>query len=813
MTLPRWPSFLFLAVLLVAAWALRAPFLDRELWNLDEGSTFTMAQQILEGGVIYRDAVDQRAPLVPYLKAAIFAVAGDWNIFAVHLTLALSLGLAAFLLFDLVRRLGDTFAGIVSAIVFTVLAFGMPGPTDSFAAHTEWYLLLFSILGFWLFSRTHAQGGFNAGFVIGLPFGAAILCKQPGLFDFIVLWVLIALLAFNNPASRARLVRLWLGACTGALLLFALSVAYFAFHGALNDFIYYAWVYNLEYYVPEVSRAERLGGIYLTFRVLFEYTPALGAFAMAGVLFLLIDRFRSTLRPNAPLNLLPWLILGWFVSGLAATMLSGRHYEHYAIQSIPGVSLAAGWISARFISWARSEKRPALRRVSSIVAFLALVALTVWTGSDVHKFRAKVDPNDSSNWPLLRGVIERHSSPSDPILVWGYYPDGYLASRRLPSTRFIYPNFLTGLIPWTNLQPGRDTRYAIVPGAWDDFWADYTARPPAVIIDVDIRGYGKYPLLAQSRLRDEVIDHFAIVERTDTASYWTRVLRRLEPAPPISSAADAPLDASIQLEARMLENTPDAVALAVKSPRPANAVTLRLGDRAYRRIALSGSGPTEVEFFVRVSDLSTHSGGTADVLIEEAGSIHRGAPLDLVAQLSLSPQPQDPVPALVFSGDRLPAETDSSTPWRPEPRSNFPGWQTSDSFTLAFPRPAEMTAVTLEWQPPAPRFPAPDNATLLPSFTLTTPDGSTLDLPVTAVAAELGRHTLTVELPANTPGRLLVRWSRPASIHFATSEAWIGVLHGRDEALTTQRIQTSRNTLALHAPPPFTANPLPFSAR
>jgi len=494
-------------------------------------------------------------------------------------------------------------------------------------------------------------------------------------------------------------------------------------------------------------------------------------------------------------------------------MLSGRHYEHYAIQSIPGVSLAAGWISARFISWARSEKRPAFRRAARVVAILVLAALTVWTGSDVLKFRAKVDPNDSSNWPLLRGVIERHSSPSDPILVWGYYPDGYLASRRLPSTRFIYPNFLTGLIPWTNLQPGRDTRYAIVPGAWDDFWADYTARPPAVIIDVDIRGYGKYPLLAQSRLRDEVIDHFAIVERTDTASYWTRVLRRLEPAPVTASAADASLDASIQFEVRPLENAPDAVALAVKSPRPANAVTLRLGDRAYRRIALPGSGPTEVEFFVRVSDLSTLAVATADALIEEAGSLHRGAPLDLVAQLSLSPRPQDPVPALVFSGDRRLAETEASATWRAEPRANFPGWQTSDSFTLAFSRPAEMSAVILEWQPPAPRLPAPASAALLPSFTLATPDGSTLDLPVTTVVGELGRHTLTVELPAKTPGRLLVHWSRPTSIHFATTEAWIGVLHGRSEALTTQRIQTSRNPLALHAPPPFTANPLPFSAR
>jgi hypothetical protein len=98
---------LFALALIGAAYGLRAPWLTRDVWNLDEGSTFTMAEQVLHGGVIYRDAADNRSPLMPYLKAAVFAVCGDWNAHAVHVAVALMLGAGAVLLWLTARRLGD----------------------------------------------------------------------------------------------------------------------------------------------------------------------------------------------------------------------------------------------------------------------------------------------------------------------------------------------------------------------------------------------------------------------------------------------------------------------------------------------------------------------------------------------------------------------------------------------------------------------------------------------------------------------------------------------------------------------------------
>src|SRR6478609_56882 len=64
---------LFFFVLVLGSVALRWPLLDRKIWNLDEGSTTTMAEMILHGQIPFRDAADNRTPLVPYLKAAVLA--------------------------------------------------------------------------------------------------------------------------------------------------------------------------------------------------------------------------------------------------------------------------------------------------------------------------------------------------------------------------------------------------------------------------------------------------------------------------------------------------------------------------------------------------------------------------------------------------------------------------------------------------------------------------------------------------------------------------------------------------------------------
>jgi hypothetical protein len=56
--MPRFRRCFFALPLVAAAYGLRAPWLGHDIWNLDEGSTFTIAQQVLTGDIPYRDAAD-----------------------------------------------------------------------------------------------------------------------------------------------------------------------------------------------------------------------------------------------------------------------------------------------------------------------------------------------------------------------------------------------------------------------------------------------------------------------------------------------------------------------------------------------------------------------------------------------------------------------------------------------------------------------------------------------------------------------------------------------------------------------------------
>jgi hypothetical protein len=60
--MPRFRRGFFALALVAAAHGLRAPWRGHDLRNLDEGSTFPMAQQVLASDIPCRDAADSITP-------------------------------------------------------------------------------------------------------------------------------------------------------------------------------------------------------------------------------------------------------------------------------------------------------------------------------------------------------------------------------------------------------------------------------------------------------------------------------------------------------------------------------------------------------------------------------------------------------------------------------------------------------------------------------------------------------------------------------------------------------------------------------
>ena len=342
-----------LLVLVVVSWGLRAPHLDKTLWNLDEGVTFTIAQQILAGDVLYRDAADHRGPLVPYLKAVLLAVVGDWNIRGAHQVFAAALGLFAFGLYRLARRLGDERAGWFAAGAFTVLSFTIQGPLEMLALHTEWFMEAFSLMGFLLYAATHRTPGFKVGVTTGVLFGLAALNKQPGLLDFGVLLVITGLRLIVTPHARRALGRLLAGSVLGVVLPLLAAWGYFASRGVGAEFLWYSWTYNTTIYMPEVTLGQKLQSLGQPIRLMSVQATIILALAIGGLFGLLRQAWKTwKLREDeeAQFPVFAWLVLGWGAAGWLSSGLSGRTFPHYAVHIVPATWLAAGWMAARLWS-------------------------------------------------------------------------------------------------------------------------------------------------------------------------------------------------------------------------------------------------------------------------------------------------------------------------------------------------------------------------------------------------------------------------------------------------------------------------------
>ncbi len=600
----RLRPFLFALALIATVCGLRWPGLGKTVWNLDEGSTFTMAEVVRSGGVMYRDAADNRTPLVPYAKALILEVVGDWNIRGAHIAVAIMIGLTAVWLWRLGRQGRDEMTGALAAVYFALLSFIMLGAVDAMSAHTGWFLIFFSALGMWAFVAALARSSGWLAAIAGTLFAFAGLAKQPGILDGGVCLVLCALVALTAPERRRDCLRLAALFILGFAWPLAATYGYFAAHGAWRDFLQYSWYYNTRLYVPEVPFRERLLAIRTPFQLAQENTPFALWLGIAGFAALIARALPDLWKRPKQLPVLPWLILGWLASGLISTVLSGRDFAHYSIQVLPGLSLACGWVTAR--AWEKSANWRA--RGPQIGKWLLRAALglgglsLVWTS--IHR-AATFDLTDGISKDIGLAIKAR-TRPDARIFVWGYEPELHVFSERLPNTRFIYSVFLTGLIPWTNLDALKNTDYAIIPGAWDAFWHDFTRRPPTMIADTHgNRGFLKYPLRQQKRLWS-IIEREYVEVAVDYATARGYTLYQHGAPAPETKLQTLPDDARVQLTAPA-RSAPATLKIPVNAPAGTTAVDLYFDGRPYRRVENFGSQTVQTSFFVLESDLTLGS--------------------------------------------------------------------------------------------------------------------------------------------------------------------------------------------------------------
>jgi hypothetical protein len=778
------PRRLLLALLLLAvSFGVRAPYLQRTIWNIDEGITITASEQILAGGVLYRDAADHRNPLVPYLKAGIFAVFGDWNTAALHCVLAVLLGLGAIALWQLARRLGDERTGVAAALVFTLLCFALPDDGDAMAAHTEWFLILFSLAGFWAFACALERPGFLRGIGPGMLFGLALLCKQPGLFDLGTSLVLVALLLLSRPGQRGALLRFALGELAGLALVLGATLAYFAYHGAAADLLYYAWTYNSTIYVPAIPLPARLATMIEPFRLAALHTPAVLVAGLLGACLLLVSVGRGLCRRPALVSVLPWLALGWSAAGILAASLGGRGFSHYSIQVIPGLSLAAGWLLAR--AWEWFSAGPQRRRHAGLAVLLLALAATGWRLAE--RFR-EISPRDNNAIELCQ-IVRDFTLPQERIFVWGFAPDYYVYCQRLPNTRFLHTLFLTGMIAWTNLDPLTDTSATVTPGSWERLREDFQRTPAAMIVDTGpVCGHAKYPLRDRPQLWGMITREYAEVEPPVRHPLGLRFYRRLAPAesspPPLGALADP----TVSLTVGYTNQYPAIPTLTARAPRGATRLDLYAGGLLLRTLALPATGrDCDVTFFAPVAERPP--GATVfRAALHQPDGVRLGPPVEIPAAADLLRSPAAAGPPLRLRGKEYPPLGSEAHLGPPTPRTTPPEtWLTHAIAKLVYVRPAGLKSLSFTYGMDEQSYydtaasPASDGVDFVVGFEPATGDRTRLfsrRLEPKGNGADHGPQTSEIVFPDSAPGAIVVQVLPGRNGSVANDTAYLGPLLG-----------------------------------
>ncbi len=463
----------------------------------DQGLFFYIGREWLQGSIPYRDAFDQKPPLIHAIYALGIAVFGEhpWAIRACELGWVVALGwvVGASCAGD-----GAPAPGLrgLGAFALSVLYFGYFGFWDT--AQTEIWAGGFVVLALWAALRI--RGDVWRPVCCGLFGGLALLAKPTALLPLLPVFAVVGVRSFRRGAVVE--VATLLGA---ALVPPLLAVAYFFALGALPsaiEAVVYANRHNLEHEARFGSTAGVIAhalGVASTahpLSTLILFVPVLACTVAAR------RRDTALLGRHA-------LCLALIVAAFASVCVQRKFYWYHWGIVVPVGAVAAVQGLKDLVS---IRAAPVLGAVVLAGTYAVTWPARVWAHLAVRSAEyaaGKLPRSDFLREFDLPGFydyarderigiwIGAHSGPEDLVAVRGFEPAIYAVARRRAPTRFFWTE-------WLN-----DSRRAYRRSEWlaEDRTA-LIARPPRYVVAFDSTSGGPnapgyfQPLGYEERFRD-----------------------------------------------------------------------------------------------------------------------------------------------------------------------------------------------------------------------------------------------------------------------------------------------------------------------
>jgi 4-amino-4-deoxy-L-arabinose transferase-like glycosyltransferase len=409
-------SFKILFGCLLLAGLMRLPGLNLSL-DRDEGEYATLGQQWNRGEALpYRDLMEIKPPLVPFLNRICFALGGE-NVRSIRVMALLwqLAGVAA--LYFLMALSAGRMEALLATVLFVVASCG--ARVQGFSANTENFVTLPLVLGMLALVRRSKAPSW---FLFGLGAGLAGLAKQsalPALFVF-------PLLLSRGPREACRALGLSL---SGAALPWAATGGYFILQGAGKDLFFCLFQYGFIYAVQ--GWVNFMGNALAALRALAMEQAGLWAAALAGLML-----------GGLPVSSQRRLHLAWLASALLGVCASGRFFPHYfQVLAAPLACLAA--LGAKAL-WESSRGWGAKKILA--LGCLGLFA-SGWYFTTSGLYLAKDGGEQSyrlyglkvfGDAPAAAQIINQADPGGKFLWIWGNETELFFLTGRRPASRFIY---------------------------------------------------------------------------------------------------------------------------------------------------------------------------------------------------------------------------------------------------------------------------------------------------------------------------------------------------------------------------------------
>ncbi|MEW4924824.1 glycosyltransferase family 39 protein [Algibacter sp. 2305UL17-15] len=340
--------------------------------------------------VPYVNSVENKPPGI-FILYKLNQLFFDGNIFFIRLFGAICSVLSSFLLYKIGKLLNGHLCGMLCMSIFGLMMswFLMNGWS---LAHTETFMVFFSILAFYLFVKHKMAKHFKyILFGIGTLLGCSLFFKQIAITTIVAFFLFVLIDKKSSLKSKLRdILRIGFGVIfinlSGFLVLYMSGVS-------LLQYLEGSWLILLNSGSSGTGFSDYMEGFFKTFFC--------SRFLMLYPLLILVYLKRELFKKE-----LYVLVLLWFLLDFSGAILSGNFYGHQLKQMLPSLSILFGIVLSNYKLFGKTNFLKQLSDVKILILVIvyffpylqmAKVGKSLWYTKNLdHKVAAKWIKNNSS---------------------------------------------------------------------------------------------------------------------------------------------------------------------------------------------------------------------------------------------------------------------------------------------------------------------------------------------------------------------------------------------------------------------------------